>query len=281
LTGAGSRAYRGRALSAPAMASSDCPTATSFPPSTNSRRRPFHRFVLSVDEESMEAVLRGDLDSLMAAFCWIDSPQGHKYWRRLHAGEVPLSDSDKRMLVLWIIIGAMPIETVFDAEDYHCSNHAARLRGVVEHGGVKALDELFTWNKTCQGHDYWQDRRYRGVPLSHADKEWLLALAELHDRIEQDRSDGIKQPQGTPSKTEAKDDAADEPVQQAAQVDEPVQQAAVAKRELEAAISKLLATFCREHNASLDELDILHTVDATGTSLIEVTIDAHVATPIL
>lgn len=218
----------------------------------------------------MEAVLRGDLDDLETAFPWTFSPQGYEYWRRLHAGEVPLSDSDKRMLELWIIIAAMPKAIVVDAKGYHCSDHAARLRGVVEHGKVKALDELFPWDQTCQGSNYWRDRWCINETLSHADKEWLLALAELHDRIEQDRRDGIKQSQGAPGKTEAKDDA----------VDEPVQQAAVAKRELEAAISKLLTTFCREHKACLDELHLLQTVDAPGASMIEVAIDAHVATPI-
>jgi hypothetical protein len=246
----------------------DLPSASLF---VALQRLPFHEFVRSVNKKPLEAVLAGRRDSLTTAFHWIHSPQGNEYWRQRCWEDVPLSDDDKRMLELWIIIAAMPKAIVVDADQCHCSSHAARLRGVVEHGEVKALDELFHWSKTCQGHDYWRNRRGGDAPLSHADKEWLLALAELHDRIEQDRRDGIKLPQGTLSTTEAKDDA----------VDEPVQQAAVAKRELEAAISKLLTTFCREHKACLDKLDILQTVDATGTSMIEVTIDAHVATPIL
>jgi hypothetical protein len=259
------------------MVSSDCSAATSFPPSTNSRRLPFHQFVRSLDEESVEAVLGGDLDILETAFVWLRSPQGNEYWWQRCCGEVPLSDDDKAMLRRWLIIKDMPEAFIAGHLEIGVTGNGA-LRAIVDGRCSTELLWQFPWEPTSQGHDYWRERCYGYAPLSDEDKEWLLALAELNDRIEEDLQAGLLR-RGSHG-LETVPAAEVSPVPAPAPSDSPLlpvlKQAIRAKGDLEAAISTLLADFCRQYGATIDEV-IVHGQTTAGAT---VTVGAHISQPL-
>ena len=48
---------------------------------------------MQVDREALLRAIDGDLDALISAFIWFDSPQGYEYWESQHYGKRPL-DTD-------------------------------------------------------------------------------------------------------------------------------------------------------------------------------------------
>jgi hypothetical protein len=242
------------------------------------RRPPFHQFVRSVNKEPLEAVLRGDLDSLKIAFPWIRSPQGSEYWRQRYCGEVPLSDDDKAMLRRWLIIKDMPEAFIAEHLEVGFTDRNRALRAIAHGGPLKDLISLFAWAPTSQGIHYWAARCYGEAPLSGEDKEWLLALAELSDRIQEDLQAGLlrKGKKGLETVPAAEASPAPAPAPSDSPLLPVLKQAIRAKGDLEAAISTLLADFCRQYGATIDEV-IVHGRTTTGTT---VTVGAHISQPL-
>lgn len=235
------------------------------------QRPPFHEFVRSINTAPVESVLAGKPTSLNESFVWLKSPQGHDYWRdRVYLG-VPLSEDDKTMLRRWLIIKDMPKAFVDEHMIDWRSSYAQELRDIAAGtGSVHDLIELFQWSITSQGHDHWRARCSGDVPLSDEDKEWLLALAELDDRITDDLKAGRLR--------EGKYGVEVVPAADAAPAPAPApaftlaasffKQATDARQELEAAISTLVQDFHKQYGATI------HAVKVWDDS--SVTVDARI-----
>lgn len=234
------------------------------------RRPPFHQFVRSVNKEPLEAALAGRLDGLKVAFVWIRSPQGLEYWWQRCCGEVPLSDDDKAMLRRWLIIKDMPEAFIAEHLEAGVIDQSGELRAIAHGAPPKGLISWFAWAPTSQGFDYWEDRRCGDAPLSGEDKEWLLALAELNDRIQEDLRAGLLRRGSNGVETvpaaEASPAPAPAPAPAATLAASFFKQATNARQELEAAISTLVQDFHKQYGATIHAVKVLEdssvTVDA-------------------
>lgn len=233
------------------------------------QRPPFHEFVRSINTAPVESVLAGKPTLLNKSFVWLKSPQGHDYWRDRACLEVPLSEDDKTMLRRWLIIKDMSKAFVDEYMSDWRPDRAQDLRDIA--AGTRSAGYLigeFVWDATSQGHDHWRARCCGDVPLSDEDKEWLLALAELNDRIADDLKAGLLR--------EGKDGVEVVPAADAAPAPAPVstlaasffKQATDARQELEAAISTLVQDFHKQYGATI------HAVKVWDDS--SVTVDARI-----
>lgn len=235
------------------------------------QRPPFHEFVRSINRTPLEHALEGHPASLSSAFVWCKSPQGNDYWRDHACQAAPLSEDDEAMLRRWLIIKDMPEAFVNEQVYDWRSSYAQGLRDIAAGTGyVHDLINLFPWSTTSQGFDYWEARCSGTVPLSDEDKEWLLALVELDDRIADDLKAGLLR--------EGKYGVEVVPAAGAAPAPAPApafslaasffKQATDARQELEAAISTLVQDFHKQYGATI------HAVKVWDDS--SVTVDARI-----
>jgi hypothetical protein len=58
----------------------------------------------SLTREDAIKVLNGDLESLVYAFLWSETPQGNDYWRKICEGLEPLTEEDILYLEKWVAL---------------------------------------------------------------------------------------------------------------------------------------------------------------------------------
>lgn len=243
------------------------------------QRPPFHEFVRSINRTPvhstnrtpLEHALEGHPASLSTAFTWWKSPQGHDYWHARAYMGVPLSEDDKTMLRRWLIIKDMPEAFVDEYMSDWRPDRAQDLRDIA--AGTRSAGYLigeFVWDATSQGHDHWRARCSGDVPLSDEDKEWLLALAELDDRITDDLKAGrLREGKYGVEVVPAADAApAPAPAPAFSLAASFFKQATDARQELEAAISTLVQDFHKQYGATI------HAVKVWDDS--SVTVDARI-----
>jgi len=83
----------------------------------------------SLIREDAIKVLNGDLESLVYAFLWSETPQGNDYWCKIYEGLEPLTEDDIICLERWI---AVSYQMGIDMAD--------RLRELPESEGIEIRD---------------------------------------------------------------------------------------------------------------------------------------------
>jgi len=139
----------------------------------------------SLDIETVRAVLAGNVELLIEAFVWGDTPQGHDYWSDLHASErmTPQATAILRDWVARYDRGERPASSG-GGDGGSAHGAGAMPTGFLPDVAQQALDgdtnqliSAFVWGDSQQGHDYWSDIHSAGgrIPPDAAAhlREWI------------------------------------------------------------------------------------------------------------